>query len=162
MAQKIRNGALILLAAVVLAFAAWMLWPRSIGDAVDLGGREIDASIITSGVRDGEPYQEMEQYTLSTGSNQAEAILELLGENDYHLCWDTLTGETSISGIGDLNVTLYAVQDDALLEFSVYNGTGKARLNDRVVRIGYLAQGKAATLCEQLSAILRSESGVAN
>ena len=44
----------------------------------------------------------------------------------------------------------------------VYNGTGKARVNGRVVRIGYLAQGKAATLCEQLAAVLRDESGVAN
>ena len=46
--------------------------------------------------------------------------------------------------------------------FPVSNGTGKARVNGRVVRIGYFGSGQAAALCEQLSAILRGESGVAN
>ena len=91
MTRSVKRVVLVLLAAAVLAFAAWMLWPRSIGDAVDL-----DAS-------------------------------------------------------GDLERKL-----------SVSNGTGKARVNGRVVRIGYFGSGQAAALCEQLSAILRGESGVAN
>ena len=47
-------------------------------------------------------------------------------------------------------------------KLSVSNGTVKARVNGRVVRIGYFGSGQAAALCEQLSAILRGESGVAN
>ena len=34
MARSVKRVVLVLLAAAVLAFAAWMLWPRSIGDAV--------------------------------------------------------------------------------------------------------------------------------
>ena len=161
MARKIRNGIIILLAAAAVSFAAWMLWPRSIGGAVELEGREIAASIITSGIRDGEPYQEMEQYTVRAGSGQAALVLDLLDQCSYHLCWDTLTGETSISDIGDLSVTLYSVQNDALLEFSVYTGTGKARLNDRVVQIGYFGTGGAAALCQELADLLRAESSAA-
>ena len=150
-----------MLAVTIVAFAAWMLWPRSIGGAVELEGREIAASIITSGIRDGEPYQEMEQYTVRAGSGQAALVLDLLDQCSYHLCWDTLTGETSISDIGDLSVTLYSVQNDALLEFSVYTGTGKARLNDRVVQIGYFGAGEAAALCQALADLLRAESSAA-
>lgn len=150
-----------MLAVAIVAFAAWMLWPRSIGGAVELEGREIAASIITSGIRDGEPYQEMEQYTVRAGSGQAALVLDLLDQCSYHLCWDTLTGETSISDIGDLSVTLYSAQNDALLELSVYTGTGKARLNDRVVQIGYFGVGEAAALCQALADLLRAESSAA-
>ena len=40
MARSVKRVVLVLLAAAVLAFAAWMLWPRSIGDAVDLEGED--------------------------------------------------------------------------------------------------------------------------
>ena len=49
MARKLRNGILILLAAAVLAFALWMLWPRSLTGTLGLEGREISASIVTTG-----------------------------------------------------------------------------------------------------------------
>ena len=168
-ARKIRNGVLILLAVAIVAFAAWMLWPRSIGGAVELEGREIAASIITSGweeVRDegnfyNRPTMDMERYVLPAGSEGARAVLELLDGYAWHPCWDTLTGETSISDIRDLSVTLYSVQNDALLEFSVYTGTGKARLNDRVVQIGYFGAGEAAALCQALADLLRAESSAA-
>ena len=63
--------------------------------------------------------------------------------------------------IGDIIVDLDA-SGDLERKLSVSNGTGKARVNGRVVRIGYFGSGQAAALCEQLSAILRGESGVAN
>ena len=129
MARKLRNGILILLAAAVLAFALWMLWPRSLTGTLGLEGREIAASVLTSGweeVRDegnfyNRPTMDMVRYALPAGSEGARAVLELLDGYTWHPCWDTLTGETSISGIGSLSVTLYDPQD-AEREFDVYSG----------------------------------------
>lgn len=169
MARKLRNGILILLAAAVLAFALWMLWPRSLTGTLGLEGREISASIVTTGweeVRDegnfyNRPTMDMVRYALPAGSEGARAVLELLDGYTWHPCWDTLTGETSISGIGSLSVTLYDSQD-AERAFSVYSGTGKIWLNGRIVRLDYFGNGGAEALCRELSAILRGGSGVAN
>ncbi len=169
MARKLRNGILILLAAAVLAFALWMLWPRSLTGTLGLEGREIAASVLTSGweeVRDegnfyNRPTMDMVRYALPAGSEGARAVLELLDGYTWHPCWDTLTGETSISGIGSLSVTLYDSQD-AERAFSVYSGTGKIWLNGRIVRLDYFGNGGAEALCRELSAILRGGSGVAN
>ena len=43
----------------------------------------------------------------------------------------------------------------ALQTLVVPDSGGQVLLNGRVVRIGYLTQGPAVTLCEQLAAILR-------
>ena len=169
MARKLRNGLLILLAAVIMTFAAWMLWPRSLTDALGLEGREISVSIVTTGweeVRDegnfyNRPAMDMERYTLPAGSERSRAVLEQLDGYTWHPCWDTLTGETALSGIGDLSVTLYDSQD-AERAFSVYSGTGKLRLNGRIVRLDYFGNGRAEALCRELANLLRSESGVAN
>ena len=169
MARKLRNGILILLAAAVLAFALWMLWPRSLTGTLGLEGREISASIVTTGweeVRDegnfyNRPTMDMERYTLPAGSEQARAVLDLLDGYTWHPCRDTLTGETSISGIGSLSVTLYDPQN-AEREFAVYSGTGKIRLNGKIVRLEYFGNGTAEALSRELAGILRGESGVAN
>ena len=169
MARRLRNGILILLAAAVLAFALWMLWPRPLAGTLGLEGREIAASVLTSGweeVRDegnfyNRPTMDMERYTLPAGSEQARAVLELLNGYTWHPCWDTLTGETSISGIGSLSVTLYDPQD-AEREFAVYSGTGKIWLNGKIVRLEYFGNGTAEALSRELAELLRGESGVAN
>ena len=169
MARGLRNGILILLAAAVLAFALWMLWPRPLAGTLGLEGREIAASVLTSGweeVRDegnfyNRPTMDMERYTLPAGSEQARAVLDLLDGYTWHPCRDTLTGETSISGIGSLSVTLYDPQD-AEREFDVYSGTGKIWLNGRIVRLDYFGNGTAEALSRELANLLRGESGVAN
>ena len=169
MARKLRNGLLILLAAVIMTFAAWMLWPRPLTGTLDLEGREISVSIVTTGweeVRDegnfyNRPAMDMERYTLPAGSEQSRAVLEKLDGYTWHPCWDTLTGETNISGIGCLSVTLYDPQD-AEREFDVYSGTGKIRLNGRIVRLDYFGNGRAEALSRELANLLRGESGVAN
>ena len=169
MARRLRNGILFLLAAGVLAFALWMLWPRPLAGTLGLEGREIAASVLTSGweeVRDeGNFYNrttmDMERYALPAGSEGARAVLELLDGYTWHPCWDTLTGETSISGIGSLSVTLYDPQD-AEREFDVYSGTGKIWLNGRIVRLDYFGNGRAEALSRELANLLRGESGVAN
>ena len=169
MARRLRNGILILLAAAVLAFALWMLWPRPLAGTLGLEGREIAASVLTSGweeVRDegnfyNRPTMDMVRYALPAGSEGARAVLELLDGYTWHPCWDTLTGETSISGIGSLSVTLYDPQD-AEREFDVYSGTGKIWLNGRIVRLDYFGNGRAEALSRELANLLRGESGVAN
>lgn len=169
MARKLRNGLLILLAAVIMTFAAWMLWPRPLTGTLDLEGREISVSIVTTGweeVRDegnfyNRPAMDMERYTLPAGSEQSRAVLEKLDGYTWHPCWDTLTGETALSGIGDLSVTLYDSQD-AERAFSVYSGTGKIWLNGRIVRLDYFGNGRAEALSRELANLLRGESGVAN
>ena len=173
MLRKIRDGLFIgtavLLAAVIAAFAAWMLWPRSLTETLDLEGREIAVSVLTTGweeVRDegnfyNRPAMDMERYTLPAGSERSRAVLEKLAGYTWHPCWDTLTGETALSGIGNLSVTLYDPLD-AEREFSVYSGTGKIRLNGEIVRLDYFGNGAAETLSRELANLLRSESGVAN
>ena len=108
MARSVKRVVLVLLAAAVLAFAAWMLWPRSIGDAVDLEGEDLYGFLVTLNVRDGQSQTDSESYTVSADSEQAEAILELLDQYTYHFCWDTLTGADVISEIGDIIVDLDA------------------------------------------------------
>ena len=88
-------------------------------------------------------------------------MLALLDGYTWHPCWDTLTGETSISGIGSLSVTLYDPQDTER-EFDVYSGTGKIWLNGRIVRLDYFGNGTAEALSRELANLLRGESGVAN
>ena len=169
MARKLRNGLLILLAAVIMTFAAWMLWPRPLTGTLDLEGREISVSIVTTGweeVRDegnfyNRPAMDMERYTLPAGSERSRAVLEQLDGYTWHPCWDTLTGETALSGIGDLSVTLYDSQD-AERAFSVYSGTGKIWLNGRIVRLDYFGNGAAGALCREMADHLRGNSGVAN
>ena len=169
MARKLRNGILILLAAAVLAFALWMLWPRSLTGTLGLEEKNIWAVVISNGTEavpgmDGfvdRPAGDVKGFALPAGSQQAEMVLDLLDGYTWHPCWDTLTGETALSGIGDLSVTLYDSQD-AERAFSVYSGTGKLRLNGRIVRLDYFGNGGAEALCRELAAILRGGSGVAN
>ena len=111
MARSVKRVVLVLLAAAVLAFAAWMLWPRSIGDAVDLEGEDFYGFLVTLDVRDGQSQTDSESYTVSADSEQAEAILELLDQYTYHFCWDTLTVADVISEIGDIIVDLDASGD---------------------------------------------------
>ena len=160
MARSVRRIVLVLLAAAIAAFAAWMLWPRSLEDALELEGADFYGFLITFDVQNGQNSTGSESYTVSAGSEQAEAVLDLLDQYTYHFCWDTLADPNVISEVGDIIVDL----DSGDLErgLSISNGTGKARVNGRVVRIGYFGNSQAATLCEQLASLLQNESGVAN
>ena len=159
MAGNVRRTIPFLVLAAAAVFAAWMLWPRSLGDALELEDSELGALILTAHVRDGKAYQEQEDYTLPAGSDQAEAVLDLLEQYSYHLCWDSLSDP---SGISSGTTSIHLAGGRELQTLVVQNGSGKMLLNGRVVRIGYFGSGQAAALCEQLSAILRGESGVAN
>ena len=160
MAPVRKRTVFLLPAAALLIFAAWMLWPRSLGADPEIRGN-VSALIITSGVENSQPYQDLEEYSLDADSPEAEALREILNRYSYHLCPDSLTAEDSISGIGSLSVTLYDPQD-AEREFDVYSGTGKIWLNGRIVRLDYFGNGRAEALSRELANLLRGESGVAN
>ena len=169
MARKLRNGLLLLLAAVIMTFAAWMLWPRSLTDALDLEGREIWAVVIHNDVEevpgmDGyvvRPAGDVKGYTLTAESGETRALLDLLDGYAWHPCWATLTGDGDFSGPGELSVTLYDAWDRDR-NFTVHSGLGKIRLNGRIVRLGYFGSGGAEALSRELASVLRENSGVAN
>ena len=144
----------------LLATALTFTLAAPTASALELEDADFYGFLITFDVRDGQSQTDSESYTVSADSEQAEAIRDLLDQYTYHFCWDTLADPNVISEVGDIIVDL----DSGDLErgLSVSNGTGKARVNGRVVRVGYLGQGGAAALCEQLASLLRNGSGVAN
>lgn len=153
-AENIRRKIPVLVLAAVVAFAAWMLWPRSLAGAFDARGY-LSASIITSGVEvedmTSKPWQDVETYTVEAGSPEAAAVEKSLQGYSYRLCWDSLTGKSLIEDIGAVSVKLYGPEGD----LSVFSGTGKIRLNGRTVR---LTGGRSADLCEKLCAVLQEEN----
>ena len=168
MTRKLRNSVLLLLAAAVLAGILWMFWPRPLAGTLDLEGQEIAASILTFGTEEvpGEegpavqPTIETERFLLPAGSAEAQAVLDLLSGYTWHPCWETWTGESGLSGIGPLSVTLYD-QTGGQREFSVYSGTGKIRLNGQIVRLEYLGNETAAALSQDLAHLLRTTASPA-
>ena len=152
MVQIRKQTILILPAAALLVFAAWMLWPRSLGADLKFQGN-VSALIITSGVENSQPYQDLEEYNLNANSPEAEALREILSRYSYHLCLDSLTGGNSISDIGSITVGIHDGQGNGL---TVHTGTGKLFLQDQVVRTGYWGNARAAALCGELTALLRN------
>ena len=74
MTRSVKRVVLVLLAAAVLAFAAWMLWPRSIGDAVDLEGEDFYGFLVTLDVRDGRARQTLRAIlSLRTANRQRQS-----------------------------------------------------------------------------------------
>ena len=149
MAPVRKRTVFLLPAAALLIFAAWMLWPRSLGADPEIRGN-VSALIITSGVENSQPYQDLEEYSLDADSPEAEALREILNRYSYHLCPDSLTAEDSISGIGSITVQFHDGRGNSL---TVRNGTGKLLLQDQVGRTG---SARAAALCAELAALLRS------
>lgn len=153
-AENIRRKIPVLLLAAVVAFAAWILWPRSLAGAFAARGG-LSASVITSGLEvvdmTSKPWQDVETYTVAAGSPEAAAIEKSLEGYSYRLCWDSLTGKSLIEDIGAVSVKLYGPEGD----LSVFSGTGKIRLNGRTVR---LTGGRPADLCEKLRAVLQEEN----
>lgn len=154
MAENIRRKIPVLVLAAVVLFTAWMLWPRSLAAAFDARG-ELSVTVITSGVEvvdmTSRPCGDVERYAVEAGSPQAGAIEKCLEGYSYHLCWESLTGESLIEDIGAVSVGLYGPEGD----LSVFSGTGKIRLNGRTVR---LTGGRSADLCEKLRAALPGEN----
>ena len=145
------------LLAAVLALAAWMLWPRSLGEVFDpafpLSAAVTRDSFHIEGdftVQDTETVS----CTVKPGSPEMEAVCEILGRYRCHLCLDSLTGETVIQDVGDVGVR---IRDQEGRELWVSSAkSGKIFLNHRVVRAGYWGGAKGAALCKELAAVLSS------
>ena len=145
---------------LAIAFAVWMLWPRSF--LTDLGSNDVLSAFVMTlgieqvwdeGVPSSQPNNHIESYRdIESDSDTAASIREILNGCTYHLCLESLTGKQSLSDIGSLQVNLYA---QGGWEFKVLNGTSKCFLNNKIVTISGGRKG-AEHLCEELAAALRA------
>ena len=108
MARSVKRVVLVLLAAAIAAFAAWMLWPRSLAGAFDFDQpftlTVTDLELQEDGRwTSGEPVSA----AVEPETPAAEAVRAALEEESYHLCLSTLTGDPLIDGTGDQIVSLY-------------------------------------------------------
>ena len=143
---------------LAIAFAAWMLWPRSFSS--DFGSNDaLSAFVMTlgieqvwdEGVPSSQPNNHIESYhDIAADSDTAASIREILNGCTYHLCLESLTRKQSLSDIGSLQVNLYT---QGGWEFKVFNGTSKCFLNNKIVTISGGRKG-AEQLCEELAAAL--------
>ena len=159
MARSVRRISLVLLAAAILIFAAWMLWPRSLGDAFAFD-RPFALTVTELETQEDGSWTVKEPVStvLEPGTPAAEAVREALEGYSYHLCLSSLTGDRLVP-IGEQSVFLDSVSDGKKDHLGLIAGSNRLGCGDRVVQ-GYFRD--STVLCQQLSAILRSESGVAN
>ena len=145
---------------LAIAFAVWMLWPRSF--LTDLGSNDVLSAFVMTlgieqvwdeGVPSSQPNNHIESYhDIAADSDTAASIREILNGCTYHLCLESLTGKQSLSDIGSLQVNLYT---QGGWELKVFDGTTKCFLNNRIVKISG-GRKSAEQLCEELTAALRS------
>ena len=92
---------------------------------------------------------------LEPGTPAAETVREALEGYSYHLCLSSLAGDRLVP-IGEQSVFLDSVSDGKKDHLGLIAGSNRLGCGDRVVQ-GYFRD--STVLCEQLSAILRGESG---
>lgn len=95
---------------------------------------------------------------LEPGTPAAETVREALEGYSYHLCLSSLAGDRLVP-IGEQSVFLDSVSDGKKDHLGLIAGSNRLGCGDRGVQ-GYFRD--STVLCEQLSAILQGESGVAN
>lgn len=89
MARSVKRVVLVLLAAAVLAFAAWMLWPRSLGGAFAFDQPFTLTVTELEMQEDGSwTVKEPVSSVLEPGTPAAETVREALEGYSYHLCAD--------------------------------------------------------------------------
>ena len=140
--------------AAVLVFAAWMLWPRPLAEAFDTQ-QPFTVHVTTFDVREGYPFiNTAEPLTVEPGTPEAAAVRQVLAEQSWHLCLETLIGADSLEGLGDMRISLYG-RDGA--ELSVFSGNSRISCDGRYVRLGYWGKARSAALCEELLTALGME-----
>ncbi len=158
-ARSVKRVVLVLLAAAVLAFAAWMLWPRSLGGAFAFDQPFTLTVTELEMQEDGSwTVKEPVSSVLEPGTPAAETVREALEGYSYHLCLSSLAGDRLVP-IGEQSVFLDSVSDGKKDHLGLIAGSNRLGCGDRGGQ-GYFRD--STVLCEQLSAILRGESGVAN
>ena len=138
------------LIAVLAALAAWMLWPRNLGEAFDTE-ESIAVSATIFGITDGRIDNQTEEYTLPADSEKGARIGELLSQHSYHLTPGTLIGQNVIE---DHTMILHFNNSEGTM-LSLTGGTTKLFLGHRVYRLDYFGAERGTQLCEELLSILR-------
>lgn len=156
MGRKGKRGILILLAAVCLTLSAWMLWPR----ALELSGEgNYSILVIRTAVEAGRPDSETVTLDIQVRSPEGVALQRCLSQYAYHLCWDSLWDSASIGTSGsDYTFSIGDAEGNHLL----FSGTAEMLWNGRVVKMGYLGDGRARQLCEELLDLLNVEQRLEN
>lgn len=146
--KKVIVGAV--LAAV--AFAAWMLWPRPLGEAFDTS-EHTASSVTVFGITDGNPDNQVEEYEMEAGSDKGRRIGELLARHTYHWTLGSLTGDDTIE---DLTMAIHLFNGKGQ-QLTLAGGTAELNLNHRIYRLDYWGADRGTKLCEEVLAILREE-----
>lgn len=157
MARSVRRIVLVLLAAAILIFVAWMLWPRSLAGAFAFDQPFTLTVTELETQEDGSwTVKEPVSSVLEPGTPAAEAVRETLEGYSYHLCLASLTGDRLVP-IGEQSVFLDSVSDGKKDHLGLIAGSNRLGCGDRVVQ-GYFRD--STVLCQKLSAILRANPGL--
>ena len=158
MARSVRRIVLVLLAAAIAAFAAWMLWPRSLAGAFAFD------QPFTLTVTELETQEDRKLDRQGTGflrpgaggHRRQRPVRETLEGYSYHLCLASLTGDRLVP-IGEQSVFLDSVSDGKKDHLGLIAGSNRLGCGDRVVQ-GYFRD--STVLCQKLSTILRANPGL--
>ena len=164
MARSVKRVVLVLLAAAVLAFAAWMLWPRSLGGAFAFDQPFTLTVTELEMQEDGSwTVKEPVSSVLEPGTPAGRDCPGGAGGIFLPPVPLLLAGDRLVP-IGEQSVFLDSVSDGKKDHLGLIAGSEQHwRCRSTTGwSAGAIWQGQATVLCEQLSAILRGESGVAN
>lgn len=144
--------ALILLAALGLGLVGYT-WPMALPGLPD---EEVSVVVMLDAeplILEEEhyalPQHESKRYVLTPGSPEAEAVKEILSDYTYRRCGKTLRGDTSVSGLGEIQCYLNGPDFDVS-----FSGNRYVFLNGAVYQLGLVGDGAGAELTQRLWAVL--------
>ena len=126
---------LVILLAAAAGTAIWLLAPRNLAEIVDT------AAPVELRVQRYD--RENVELTVEPGTPEAAAVRQVLAEQSWHLCLETLIGADSLEGLGDMRISLYG-RDGA--ELSVFSGNSRISRDGRYVRLGYWGKTRSAAV----------------
>ena len=140
------------LAALLAGFLAWMYHPRSLTASLRALGGDIGVRIITTELRvedfvaypDGDIYS----FAVEAGTEEYDALLELLEGYSWHEQINTLGGDETINGTGrgdpevNLDITIYSLApksapSQGVVSIYNYKGAPNARVDGNVCQLGW-------------------------
>lgn len=140
------------LAALLAGVLAWMYHPRSLTATLRALGGDIGVRMITTGLRvedfvaypDGDIYS----FAVEAGTEEYDALLELLEQYSWHEQINTLGGDRTINGTGrgdpevNLGASVYSLApksapSQGILLICNYKGAPNARVDGNVCQLGW-------------------------